>query len=294
MNRLIAALLLLLSPNLHAEEVTLSHNGLSLRANLEQAGDNWTDGPVVLMTHGTLAHNRMEIMATLQALMKERGISSLALTLSLGLSDRQGMYDCAVPHTHKHTDALNEIGLWLDWLKGKGVKHVVLLGHSRGGNQTAWFAAEKDQAAISCLVLVAPSVWSEKKAQTEYQKSYGKPLAPVLAKAEKLVRQGKGTAIMEQVDFIYCPQTRVTAEAVVSYYRPDTRMDTPTLLTQIDKPVLVIIGSEDTVVEGLKQEMAKVGKDNVNYEVIDGADHYFRDLYAEELVDVAEGFIKGK
>lgn len=294
MKKILSLILFLFSFNLQAEEISLDHNGLEVSANLETVGENWAEGPVVLMTHGTLAHNRMEIMATLQELLLERGISSLAINLSLGLSNREGMYDCSVPHTHKHTDALDEIGLWLGWLKQQGVKSVALLGHSRGGNQTAWFAAERDESAISKVVLIAPQVWDEKKNGQGYQKSYGKALAPVLAKAEKLVAEGKGDTPLNPVDFIYCPESSATAEAFVSYYKADARMDTPTLLAQINKPLLVFAGSEDTVVKGLSEKMEGLDRENVRFELIDGADHFFLDLYAEELADMAAEFISGE
>lgn len=295
MKKFIPLLLLLLSSALHAEEQQLSHNGLTVTANLETASDNWQQDTVVLMTHGTLAHNRMEIMATLQEMLKEREITTLAINLSLGLSARSGMYDCATPHTHKHTDALDEIGLWLGWLKNQGVKSVVLMGHSRGGNQTAWFAAERDEAIIKKIVLIAPQVWDEEKDIKGYQKSYNKPLAPVLAKAEAMVKEGKGSTQITPVDFIYCPESSASAEAFVSYYQPDERMDSPTLVKQINKPVLLFAGSEDTVVKGLEQKMAaQAERDNVGFEVIDGADHFFLDLYAEELADMAAEFIVGE
>ena len=60
-----------------AEEVSVSHGGLTLNANLAATGDDWSKGPVVLMTHGTLAHNRMEIMQGLQTMLADRGVSSL-------------------------------------------------------------------------------------------------------------------------------------------------------------------------------------------------------------------------
>ncbi len=294
MKKFIPLLLLLITAGLQAEEITLDHNGTKVSANLEKVGDNWAAGPVILMTHGTLAHNRMEIMATLQELFAEREISTLAINLSLGISGRESkMYDCPTPHNHKHTDALDEIGLWLGWLKKQGVKSVALLGHSRGGNQTAWFAAERDEAAIGQVVLVAPQVWSEEKSTRGYKKSYNTELAPVLAKAQQLVAAGKGETQLNPVDFIYCAQTSATASAFVSYYKPDQRMDTPTLLKQIAKPVLVFAGSEDSVVKELAEEMASSAeRDNIGFEMIDGADHFFLDLYAEELADMAAEFIE--
>ena len=79
------ALLLTLPLQAVAEKVTLEHDGLTLNASLEKSG-NWPEGPLVLMTHGTLAHSGMEIMATLQELFAENDISSLAINLSLGIS----------------------------------------------------------------------------------------------------------------------------------------------------------------------------------------------------------------
>ena len=108
--------------------ISIDHNGLKLGAHLGTAEDtNLADG-VVLITHGTLAHNRMEIIETMQMALAERGHNSLAITLSLGVDERSGMYDCEVPHTHKHTDAIDEIGLWLDWLKTQGAEKVDLDG----------------------------------------------------------------------------------------------------------------------------------------------------------------------
>lgn len=283
---------ILLSAVVQAKDITLKHNGLNVTANLETTDGNWQKGPVLLMTHGTLAHNKMEIMESLQSVFLDRGYSSLAINLSLGLSDRTGMYDCAVTHTHKHTDAVAEIGLWLDWLKKQGVKQVVLLGHSRGGNQTARFAAANDSELVQGVILIAPQTWSEEYASRGYEKRYGTPLVPLLEKAEKLVKEGKGETLLKPVDFIYCEDTAATAEAFVSYYRPDTKMDTPTVIKSIKKPVQVFAGSADTVVADLQLKMKKLaGKENVQFKVIDGADHFFRDLYAEDLADMAHEFI---
>lgn len=275
-----------------AEEIKLQQGDLSLNANLEKAGENWSAGPVVLLTHGTLAHNGMEIISSVQNLLLENEVSSLALNLSLGLSDRHGMYDCKTPHTHRHTDALDEIGYWLKWLKEKGADQVILMGHSRGGNQTAWFAAERDDAAIKKVVLVAPQTWTEERAAAGYEKRYGKPLAPVLKKAQDLLAKQQGDTQLKDVDFIYCEGTSATANAVVSYYAPDPRMDTVYLLQKIRKPVLLFVGSEDKVIVGLQEKAAQLKADSgVSVMVIEGADHYFRDLYAEDLVDQLVEFI---
>jgi len=291
MKKLIWLIAALVIGQVQAEEVKLVHNGLSLNANLEQA-DDWPAGPVILMTHGTLSHNKNELMTALQGLFLENGVSTLAINLGLGRDDRHGPYDCATPHTHKHDDAVAEIGLWLDWLKNQGVKQVSLLGHSRGGNQTAWFAAEHDDPVISKVLLVAPQTWSPEYAAKDYEERYGKALAPVLSEARKLVAASKSGEPMAHTDFIYCKDTTVTAGAFVSYYETDMRQDTPHLLPDIKKPVLVFAATEDQVVKGLDKTLAPVAEAGViELEVMEGADHSFRDLYAEDLVERAVEFI---
>ncbi len=270
-----------------AEVVTLSHDGVTLNANLEQAGASWPDGPVVLMTHGTLGHRGMEIMAGLQELFTERGISSLAINLGLGLDNRAAsMYDCATPHTHKHSDAVGEIGAWLGWLKAQGAKQVALLGHSRGGNQTARFAVASDDPVISAVFLIAPQTWDLDSETQGYRKRYDTDLSSLLAKAGQMVAAGKGAELMDNIDFLYCENTRASAESFLSYYAPDENMDTPRLISRIRAPVTVFAGTEDTVVKGLVDKVEPiVDSERVTLVVIDGADHFFRDLYAEDIAD---------
>ncbi len=285
-------LLLPLIPQARGEEVTLPAGKLTLMGNLQLAdGKTLADG-VVLMTHGTLAHNRMEIMETFQNLLAERGISSLAITLSLGVDKRKGMYDCANPHRHRHQDAMAEIGQWLTWLTKKGAKKVALLGHSRGGNQTAWFAAEKADPSIKAVILVAPMLWDEKKSAARYQQRYRKPLADMLAEAKRLRDAGKGDELMTGVGFLYCRNASVTPQAFLSYYTPDPRRNTAYLLPKIPVPVLVIAGTEDKVVTGLPEAIKPLadGK-RITFSLIEDADHFFRDFAAEDAVDAISEFL---
>ncbi|MGD2117251.1 MAG: alpha/beta hydrolase [Chromatiales bacterium] len=279
-------LLLCFVSHASAETVKLPHDGLTLTANLKKVDGNWPEGPVFLMTHGTLAHGQMEIMSGLQNMLADRGFSSLSINLSLGLDQRSGMYDCATPHTHKHTDAVNEIGAWHQWLKQQGVQKIVLLGHSRGGNQTARYAAAYADDSVQAVFLIAPMTWDNKYLHAGYQKRYGQPLQPLLDKAKALVAAGKGEQMLENVGFIYCENTSASAEAVVDYYDNDADMNTPSLIGRINKPVVIFAGSADTTVANLIEKTeAVVDGDKSQLVVIDGADHFFRDLYSEDVAD---------
>lgn len=276
----------------HANEVTLPYKGLTLNANFELAeGKTPADG-VILITHAGLAQRGMELYVNLQKRFKDSGYNSLAINLSLGLNNRHGMYDCKVTHRHRYTDAADEIGAWVDWLRKQGAKRVVLLGHSRGGAETALYAAGRDNPLVKVVVLLAPDTHETNDAAA-YQQRYQKPLAPVLEKAQKLVNEGKGGTALEHTDFLYCPDTSVTADTFVSYYGPDPRLDTANLISKIQKPTLVVLAGDDEVVINHKKFAPLADGKRVQIKVIDGAGHFFRDLYADDAVDAINTFLKG-
>ncbi|KAA5605232.1 alpha/beta hydrolase [Roseospira marina] len=272
---------LVAAPPLAAEEVTLAYNGLTLNAEHRVPPDSDSAGPTVLITHGTLAHNRMEIIAALQDTLAERGINSLAINLSLGVDNRHGSYDCAQPHHHKHTDAMAEIGAWVDWLKEQGVSAITLAGHSRGGNQTAWYAAEHDDPAIKGVVLIAPALWDAEAFAAHYEQATGTSLADVLGEAHSQ----EPDAMLTLDRFLYCADAEVAAGTVLDYYADDARRNTPSLLPDIDEPTVVVVGTADDVVPGLLGAMEGLAGDTVTVKVVPGATHYFRDLYVEDLAD---------
>jgi pimeloyl-ACP methyl ester carboxylesterase len=288
----LAGALLLLTVSAPAREIEIPFSGLTLPGNLVLAeGKGPADG-VVLITHGTLAHGRMEIIQSLQDLLQARGLNSLAITLSLGIDRRQGMYDCSAPHRHTQVEAIAELGAWVEWLRREGATRVVLLGHSRGGNQVAWYAAEHPDPVLAGLVLVAPNRTEPDFTAASYAKAFQTELAPVLEKARAMVEKGQGGELLSPVGFLYCPDASASAEALLSYYEVNPRMDTPTVVQTLELPTLVVGGSADQQAPGLDQAFtpaAEAGK--VRLVVIDGADHFFRDLYGEDAADAIAEFV---
>ncbi len=271
--------------------VTATHKGLTLNGRLVIADGASVRDRVVLFTHGTLAHNGMELVRAVQAGLRERGVNSLAITLSLGLDKRNGMYDCTVPHRHKHENALDEIGVWLDWLKAEGAGDVTLMGHSRGGNQTAWFAAERPHATVKRVVFLAPSMWSAARRDAGYERRYNTPLEPILKRAAALVAAGKGGAMLKNTGFVYCSGAEVSTATFVSYYKEELRRHTPALLPKIGVQVLVIAGSQDMVVKGIPEAVRPLADGgNIALLVIEDAGHFFLDFFAEDVADAVAGF----
>ena len=272
----------------HAEEVLIDHEGLDIVGQLEIApGKSLGADGVVLLLHGTLGHNRMELMASLQEYLRESGVNSLAVTLSLGLNARRGMFDCAIEQDHRHDDALAELGSWIAWLGERGAKDITLVGHSRGANQVALYLARVGAPAVKRAVLIAPPADNADTLAQTYQTRFSTQLPPLIGQAEALRTSSEGeggSMLMDGIGFLVCPQARVTVDAFLNYYTDDRRFLTPALLANVNVPVLVVIGDQDEGAGRLQQAMqaAALGA-NIRFETMSGADHFFLDLFAEDL-----------
>lgn len=279
---------------LRAEEVTIPFKGLTMNANLEMAdGKSLKQDGAILITHGTLAHNKMEIIAALQGLLKERGFNTLAINLSLGVDNRSGMFDCAAVHRHRHTDATLEIAAWVKWLQDRGSGKIVLAGHSRGGNQTAQYLLDRRVPKVLGAALIAPMTWNRDSAAKAYKDRYKVTLNSLLGKLTRTVIAGKGDTVFDNLGFLFCPDASVTAASFVDYYAEDKFLDTPTVLVRAKLPVLVIAAEEDQLVTDLPEKMAGVVNSDIRLEVVEGAGHFFLDFYIEDAADLIAGFAAG-
>jgi len=257
-----------------ADEVQLAYDGKSLNADRVIADEARASDEIMLILHGTLGHKDMEIIETLQSLLAEVGRDSLAINLSLDIDDRHGFFDCDLPHTHRANDAIDELGVWVDWLRTSGIKKISLLGHSRGANQAAKYVLTGD-TPISNLVLLAPPASDSSLAACELQ---------TLASMKK-------DDWLSDVNFLHCEAAKVQVASYLSYLGSGANTDTVTLLSDIEIPTLVISGSDDQVSAGLGARMTAAVSDSVSHIEIDGAGHFFRDLYLYDVVDAIDAFL---
>lgn len=268
-------LLLISGPLALADEVTVNHGGLVLNGNLVLARAGSIAEGVILMLHGTLGHKDMEIMQSMQSIFAENRKNSLAINLSLDVDNRHGFYPCDQPHTHKLGDASEELDVWLAWLDAQGAGDIVLFGHSRGANQVARYVVNESPSAVA-VILLAPPIAPDPAGTAFAAKVASAPIDDWL----------------NDVPFLHCASARVSGESYLSYYASAGLSDTPALLREIEIPVLVFSGSDDEVVAGLAGAMASVTRSNVRHVEIDGADHFFRDLYAYDVVEISIEFLE--
>jgi len=275
-----------------AEEVRIEHLGLGLVGNLEvPGGGDLGQGRVALILHGSLAHHGMEIVASLQNGLKAKGVASLAITLSLGLDSRRGMRDCALEHDHRSADAAGEVATWIDWLEAKGVQRIGLVGHSRGGEQLTRYAAQDPSPRVDRLVLVAPLSDTPDSAAARYRAAHGGDLMQLLTMARKLVGEGEEDTILPAPGFLHCKDAKVTAGTFLDYHDTDEKLSALPLAPTLNLPVLVVAGTADTISPDVAARVTERPAPNVTLAVIDGADHFFRDLFADDLVDQVAAFL---
>ncbi len=280
-----------------AEEVKTEHQGLEVLGNLDIApGKSLKTDGVVILLHDTLGHHRIELMAALQELLHARGINSLAITLSLGLNARRGMFDCGIEQDHRSEDAREELQTWIGWLKEKGAGSVILAGHGRGGSQVAYYLAKDPDKLVRKAILVAPLAQTLGSAQTEYEDRFHKPLQPALAEAERMVAEDQANGLMADVGFLLCPQARVTAGAFINYYGQNPNLYTPSLIPGIKVPTLIVVGDLDPLGQELTEAIQGIPTNisNISQATIAGADHQFRDIAADNLADRMKAFIQQK
>ena len=286
----LAILLLALSNSSQAEEITQNFHGLTINANLEMAeGKNFKDG-MVLILHGVMAHNKMELIHSAQQALLDNEKSSLAINLSLNRDNRHGFYDCTWPHRHKQDEVFDELGIWVDWLRKKGVSKIALMAHSRGANQAMVYAVEHLDPEVTHLIFLAIGSDDVKESHEE---RYGKIFDVTLERMHQQITSNNGEALVENIDFWFCPKASVTANSFISYYGEGSKFKKiKAYLPQIPIPTLIITGTQDERFPNTKKNVSPLvdGK-RLRLIEIEGAGHFFRDLNIEEAMEVAIEFM---
>ena len=259
--------------------IFIDFEGKRLKANAEWAVPEGVKPKVaILWLHGLFqTHKMREPISQQREFWVSKGYPVLSPTLTLGVNDRKEPYDCSYPLDHPYELNIKEIEEWVRWLKGQGVEKIILAGHSMGGQEII-HTAEKlsgDRAIVGVLA-VSPAKGVPRK-------------HPLLKKAKELVEKGKGRTLLE-TSFFYCQKTKVSARTLYTYYGVDRNIGKS--LRKIKVPVLIVWGGEDDRVKNLPSFLKPYLKENVRIEVVDYADHFFRDIAGEDLRDIALEFFR--
>ena len=276
-----------------AEEITIKHNGLTLNANLTMAEGNHFSAGMVLVMHGVLGHNRMEVVEAAQQALLDIGFSSLAMNLSLSIDNRHGFLDCDVDHQHIQDDVLDEVGAWIDYLNSQGANRIVLMGHGFGANQILAYVQDRPDPIITHLIFLAPNTTST--FGDAHLRRYGQSADATLNKAKQLIEEGRGHELMANTDFLFCPRAQVSPNSFVSYYsveKVEQYFDFPRFLSSTDIPSLVTTGAADErQPQVAKQIFPYVDGKKIQLTVIEDAGHFFHDFNIDKAMKSVVDFL---
>lgn len=268
-------LLELLPFSAHATQVMLDMRP-NLPATAEyQAGAR--DKPAILLLHGFLQTRESPPVATLARGLADAGYSVLTPTLTLGIPGRRQSLACEAIHNNSLDDDLAEIDRWVKWLRGKGHRHIVLIGHSFGSLQLLAYLSGKPDPAVTGLVGV-----SLVEAQIGAM-----PREPLI---ERLTAQvARHDRNLVNYPLSYCGKYPTTPEALLSYVRRD-QARTLAALHQLGNRTLLVMGSaDDRMTQGWLRALQHLQTPLV---VIDGGNHFMDGEHEFDLLEHTLAFLQ--
>lgn len=252
----------------HAEIVQLEMRpGISASAEY-LAGER--SKPAVLLLHGFLQTREFSTVATLARGLQEEGYSVLSPTLSLNIPNRTQSLACEAVHKHNMEDDVAEIGRWVGWLKSRGHRSIVLVGHSFGSLQLLAYLSAKPDSAVKAYI-----------GASLIEAQIGAANRPALiAQLENRVH-GKRRALVTQT-LSFCKKYPSTPEGLLSYARWD-QARVLAALRQSPVGVNLIMGEEDNMLErGWLKALQHMQAPMV---IVKGASHFMDGAHEFDLLE---------
>ena len=231
--------------------------------------------PTVILIHGFMQTRNFPTLSRLTDGLAEAGFSTLAPTLSLGISRRERSLPCEAIHRHTLEQDVAEIDFWMKWLARHKPGPVVMIGHSNGSLLGLIYAADKPSHALQQLITLS---LVDAERQSDPRTS-----GAMLIDAKQRITRGDTQLLSNP--FGYCKKYVSTPLSYYSYARWN-RQDILRLLRQSKVPLEVIMGGDD---ERMGEDWpAKLRAFGNRVQVIAGANHFFD---AEHEFDVLDSSI---
>lgn len=235
------------------------------------------DRPAVLLLHGFLQTRGFATVATLARGLHDTGYSVLSPTLSLGIPNRKTSLACEAVHAHSLDDDVGEISRWVAWLRSKGHRSIVLIGHSFGSMQLLAYLAGHPDAAVTAYIgtsLVEAQVGTT-------------PRAALIKRLEREIRNNDRALVTQHLSF--CKKYRSTPQALLSYVRWD---EARTLAALKQSPVTaqLIMGDADVL---LGQDWIRsLERVQVPMVIVGGANHFMDGEHEFDLLERTLAFLE--
>ncbi|WEJ62018.1 alpha/beta hydrolase [Thiomicrorhabdus lithotrophica] len=262
---------------------TISHHIKSV--NIEAEADYLSadiDKPAVIIIHGFLTTNKFHTIGSMAKALQDEGFSTLTPTLTLDINKRKSSIKCNSVHTHTLEKDVLEIKEWVEWLKSKGHKKVIVVGHSSGSQELLEYLNKYPSPTIKGAVFTSLFYLSGKELGT---------LENEIVFAEDLLAKKENRP--SKYSFLFCKNNYfATPESYLSYMKLD-RNYVLSLLENLKVPSYTIMGSADkrylSVGENWLNDLENTG---TNLITVEGANHFFSSEHEFDLQDHLVEIIK--
>ena len=236
------------------------------------------DKPVVLLLHGFLQTREFPTVATLARGLHDAGYTVLTPTLSLGIPNRRQSLACEAVHRHGMDDDVHEISRWVDWLKSRGHRSIVLVGHSFGSLQLLAYLNAQPDKAIKGYVgasLIEAQIGSTVRSS-------------LIAQLQSRIANKQRALVKQQLSF--CNNYISTPRGLLTYVRWDQAM-TLAALKGVQLNTLLIMGDADSMIErNWIKALKHVG---TPIAIVANANHFMDGEHEFDLLELTLGFLEG-
>ena len=182
-------------------------------------------------------------------------------------------------------DCLADLDGALDYLKQRGYRRTILIGHSLGAIKSIIYQATRQRPDVAGIVCCsAPrQFFSERVARQA-------GFRELIEKAEALVAEGKGEELIP-VGVGSTPGI-FTARSHVNKYGRDDNNDCRPYAKRLGCPLLAVVGSaEPNFFYQYAQEIAAAAAPNGTCTLVDGANHFYN-KHTAEIVEIIDQWLR--
>ena len=237
--------------------------------------------PAVILLHGFLQTREFPTVDRLANGLASAGYTTLAPTLSLGISRRNKSLPCEAAHRHTLEQDVKEIALWVNWLAERHAGPVVFIGHSYGSLQGLVYAAGAPHPSLRQIIALSLIDTEQHPPQVSVPALLADARARVARDDKQLIDFAMG----------HCKKFTATPASYISYANWN-RKRVLDLSRRNQVPLTVVIGEADNRMgKGWTQALAAAG---VQVDKIKGANHFFDAEYELDLLDLVLNLLRNQ
>lgn len=199
----------------------------------------------------------------------------------------------------KFEDCVLDIGAWVDFLEERGVKRIILQGHSLGPNKNIYYQYKKHDPRITGFIHLSPQNDAGLMKHVFGKKKYNK----VNQMIHEKLKEGKEKEMLPKEFAVVCPMSVLGYSGyfieegvgnLFPYHNPDN--DNWQVLHSVKEPQILIFGETDSYIKPSVVRAVEIFRSKVTNpsllttQIIKGASHSYVG-YEKKLVQIITNWI---